>query len=125
MHQKKKRAKKRKATIPVGGANKKVIESATTSPSESRSNTDDEMVTDGGNANEKGDLNQAKDNEWESELMLVDSAWSTVRGKKHITDDMATKITPIIIRHDRSRIAKQIIECAPDNLDNSNNLLVL
>ena len=50
--------KKRKATIPVGGANKMVIESATTSPRESRENTDDEMPTDSEN----------RQDEWESLL---------------------------------------------------------
>ena len=53
-------SKKRKATLPVGGANKKVIESATSSPTESRENTDDEMLPDIENRQEG----------WESELML-------------------------------------------------------
>ena len=61
--------------IPVGGANKKVIESANPSPNESRENSDDEMPMESETAQE----------EWESELMLKDSAWSLAKGKKTIT----------------------------------------
>ena len=38
--------------------------------------------------------------QWESELMLKDHRWSTIKGQKNVTDENTLKATPIIIRHD-------------------------
>ena len=85
---KKKRAKKRKATLPIGGEfHKKVIESV--SSTSSRSNSDDELLTD-------------KDDEWESELMLKDSKWSMSKGVKKPSINNLLTTTPIILRHENA-----------------------
>ena len=86
---KKKRAKKRKATIPIGGAsNKKIIESV--SSSNSRGNSDEEMCS--GN----------EDQQWESELMLKDPRWSVSKGVKDDSNVGKISLTPLIIRHNQS-----------------------
>ena len=86
---KKKRAKKRKASMPIGGSSyKKVIESA--SSENSRENTDEEMSI----------LDEDVEMQWESEHMLKDNRWSLSKGLKKPSD--LNSLTPIIIRHDNA-----------------------
>ena len=51
----------------------------------------------------ENEIDENQNSEWESELMLKDSAWSLIKGKKIPNDDMTQKTTPIIIRHDNTR----------------------
>ena len=89
VNNKKKRAKKRKATMPIGGADhKKVIESA--SPSEN-----DEDMKEAASGTEDKNPNE----EWESELMLKDKKWSVSKGIKNNSSLNELYNTPIIIKH--------------------------
>ena len=82
--------KKRKATIPIGGAsNKKVIES--TSQNNSRNNSGEDMY----DSNENSD----EDESWESNIMLKDNRWSVSKGINNRKEEKSLTTTPLIIRH--------------------------